>query len=243
MIIDDYSTILINLIERITAEEKDKMIAAGEKVAETIVKKGLVHVFGCGHSHMIAEETFYRAGGLVQVSPVFYEPLMLHESASLSSTLEKQEGLAHKVFSSVDFGENDILIVVSTSGVNSVPVEFADMARKNGIFVIGISSGSYLSQTPKNPLGKHLPEVCDISIDNMAPHGDACLRSQGIETAFTPVSTITSTFIINSILSSAVELCAKNGIIVPVYSSGNVPGGAERNKEFILEYKKRISSL
>lgn len=67
------------------------------------MRGGLIRVFGCGHSHILAEETFYRAGGLVPISPIFYEPLMLHESASESSVLEKREGLALTVFQRESF--------------------------------------------------------------------------------------------------------------------------------------------
>ena len=73
--------------------------------------------------HILAEETFYRAGGLACVSPVFYEPLMLDESASESSRLEKQSGLAEKLLEKAPITEKDALICVSTSGVNAVPVE------------------------------------------------------------------------------------------------------------------------
>ena len=33
-------------------------------MAECIARGGVVHVFGSGHSHMMAEEVFHRAGGL-----------------------------------------------------------------------------------------------------------------------------------------------------------------------------------
>ena len=38
---------------------------------------------GTGHSHMLAEEMFYRAGGLVRVRPILFEGLMMHASAPL----------------------------------------------------------------------------------------------------------------------------------------------------------------
>ena len=36
---------------------------------------GLVHVFGTGHSHLLAEELFYRAGGLAQINPILVDAL------------------------------------------------------------------------------------------------------------------------------------------------------------------------
>ena len=37
---------------------------AGRCTVLLIAAGGMVHVFGSGHSHMMAEEVFYRAGGL-----------------------------------------------------------------------------------------------------------------------------------------------------------------------------------
>ena len=61
--------------------------AAAEMVAETVAGGGLVHVFGTGHSHMLAEELFYRAGGLAAVNPILVEALMLHAGAEKSTLL------------------------------------------------------------------------------------------------------------------------------------------------------------
>ena len=68
--------------------------AAAELVADALAAGGVVHAFGSGHSHMLAEELFYRAGGLVHVRPILFEGLMLHASAPLSTALERMPGLA-----------------------------------------------------------------------------------------------------------------------------------------------------
>jgi len=243
MYIDDYALILTQSIENIRSNQREKIMTAAHTVANCLIGGGLVRVFGCGHSHILAEETFYRAGGLVPVSPIFYEPLMLHESASESSHLEKAEGLAEKVFESVSYGENDVLICVSTSGINAVPVEFAKLTKDAGVKVIGISSDAYLEQQPKNMLGLHLQQVCNVCVNNYAPHGDACLRLEAAEQTMIPVSTVTSTYIINSILAEAVGIASNQGFDVPLYVSGNIPGGAEKNRDLIEKYKPLISCL
>ena len=243
MLMDDYAHILISAIERIARTQKDKINAAAAMVKDTIAADGLVYVFGCGHSHVLAEETFYRAGGLACVSPIFYEPLMLHESAVLSSSLEKQERLAEKVLENYSFNNGDMLICASTSGVNAVPVELAWTVRNMGIPVVGIASDEYMSQTPHNTLDMHLQQVCDVCIDNFAPHGDACLRPEGLEVSMTPVSTVTGSYIINSILAQGAELALEAGLKVPVYMSSNVPGGKEYNRSLIERYKARIGCL
>ncbi|MEK7754337.1 MAG: SIS domain-containing protein, partial [Acidobacteriota bacterium] len=44
------------------AEQDAAICAAGDMVAAALAGGGVVHAFGTGHSHMIAEEAFYRAG-------------------------------------------------------------------------------------------------------------------------------------------------------------------------------------
>ena len=243
MLTESYAEILISAVENIKLTQKDKIIDAAKIVKKTIKNDGLIYVFGCGHSHILAEETFYRAGGLACVAPVFYEPLMLHEGAAESSRLEKLDGLAQKVFDQCPITEGDMLICSSTSGVNSVPVEFARLVKEKGIAVVVITSSAYFDQKPKNPLGEHLYKQGEVWIDNMAPHGDACLDIEGLKVPMTPVSTVTGAFIINSILAEATELAAAEGIEVPVYLSGNIPGGAEYNKALIERYSSRIKPL
>lgn len=243
MLMDDYAAILTEKISAIQTGQREKIMLAARMAAQTMLAEGLIYVFGCGHSHMLAEETFYRAGGLACVSPVFYEPLMLHESAAESSRLEKQAGLAAQVLAGLHLEKRDLVICISTSGVNAVPVEFAFAVREQGIPVIGISSQAYDSQAASNPLGRHLFEVCDLCIDNAAPHGDACLTLSGLPVKMTPVSTVTGTFILNSILAEASALLLKQGKIPPVYYSGNIPGGAEKNRQTIERFKERIRFL
>ena len=116
MLMDDYAAILTEKINTIRTEQREKIMIAARLAAQTMLADGLIYVFGCGHSHILAEETFYRAGGLACVSPVFYEPLMLHESAAESSRLEKQAGLAAQVLSGLHLEKRDLMICISTSG-------------------------------------------------------------------------------------------------------------------------------
>ena len=243
MLTKRYADILKDAIGNIADTQEEKIGKAAELVCDTLKNDGLIYVFGCGHSHMLAEETFYRAGGLACTSPVFHEPLMLHEGAAHSSYLEKQTALAERVLADCPIKKGDMLIVSSTSGTNAVPVEFARAVRERGIPVVGIVSSAYFDKKAKNPLGEHLYEQCDVFIDNMAPHGDACLEVEGLPVRMTPVSTVTGAFIINSILVEGTQLACRAGVKVPVYMSGNIEGGADFNKALIERYSPRIKCL
>ena len=168
---------------------------------------------------------------------------MLHQGAAESSRLEKQPGLAREVLKNCPATKNDIFFCLSTSGVNAVPVEAAEIIRSRGIPTVAICSSAYFDQNARSASGKHLYEVSDLWIDNKAPHGDACLLPQGAAIKTTPLSTITGAFILNSILAEATQLALAEGVDVPIYLSGNIPGGAERNKALIDRFSPRIQSL
>lgn len=243
MLLDQYADKLIGVITRLRDTQREQILAAAQLAADTICHDGIIYVFGSGHSHLLAEEVFYRAGGLACVSPMLNEPLMLHESAVKSSSLEKTHGLASKVLAEYEFGPHDLLMVISNSGVNAVPVELAVEAKEMGVKVIGISSRSCDSIAPRNKYGLHLHEAAELSIDNAVPYGDACLQPEGLETKMTPVSTVAGSYILHSILSEAVQLAVNAGAKVPIYTSANIPGGGEKNQALIDRYSPRIRCL
>jgi uncharacterized phosphosugar-binding protein len=63
-------------------------------VVESFKNGGKFYAFGSGHSHMIAEELYIRAGGLAWVHAILPPELMLHQLPTKSTFLERQEGYA-----------------------------------------------------------------------------------------------------------------------------------------------------
>lgn len=240
MIFEEYHSKLIAIFEDIKNTQGEKIMAAAELVAETIKNDGIVYIFGCGHSHLIGLDCFYRAGGLVNVSAMLDTDLMLHNGAAKSSKMEKMSGIAESVFERYCLTEKDTLIVVSTSGKNAVPCEMAKVAAENGIKNISVVSSAYFEDKTENA---KLYEISDIYIDNCVPHGDAVMDITGTEVKMGSVSTAASSFILQAVLLEAAENAAKSGKKVPIYMSGNIEGGAEFNKALIKEYMPRIKHL
>ncbi len=240
MITELYLENIISILNEIKKTQTEKMKAAAGMIAETIKNDGIIYIFGCGHSHLIALDCFYRAGGLANVSPILDTDLMLHDGGAKSSRLEKMSGIAESVFERYCLTENDMLITVSTSGKNAVPVEMAQMASKNEIKNVSVVSSAYFADKKDAPM---LYECSDIYIDNCVPHGDAVMEIEGASAKMGSVSTVASSFILQSILMEGAEIAGKEGAELPIYMSGNVDGGAEFNKKLISQYMGRVKHL
>jgi uncharacterized phosphosugar-binding protein len=138
----------------------------------------------------------------------------------------------------------DVLILVSVSGRNAVPVELAQLARERGIKVIGMTSRVYSSSvTSRHPSGRKMHDFADIILDNKAPKGDAVLESKDIPQRFNPVSGVTSTAILQALIAAAIEELLRRGIVPPVFLAGNVDGSKEYNARLIEQYRDRIFYL
>ena len=133
------------LLQEVLDTQWDAIALAAEAVAGALQSGREIHAFGSGHSHMLAEELFYRAGGLVDVRPILFEALMLHANAPLSTRLERLPGLASEILEDHRVSRGDVLLVFSNSGRNQVATELATEARDRGITVIAITSLQPLS--------------------------------------------------------------------------------------------------
>ncbi|WP_099159539.1 SIS domain-containing protein [Virgibacillus ndiopensis] len=240
--ISHYMSKINNLLERIEKEEKTAMTEGAQRIAKAIQTGGVVHLFGCGHSHILTEEVYYRAGGLVPIHPILHEPLMLHEGAVRSSELERKNNYAGTFMQEQDIREGDVMIVISTSGRNPVPVDVAHIAKENGAFVIGITSIAYSSSQPSRHVsGEHLYDAVDLVINNHAPVGDALLSHEKVKVRFSPSSTVIGSAIMNAIFAEAIGEMAENDFDPPVFLSGNIEGADEHNEQLIEKYRKRVS--
>lgn len=243
MFAEQYQSAVTNVLSAIFEQEQDRIAQAGAALADTLERDGLLYVFGCGHSHILAEELFYRAGGLAAVSPIFESSTMLHEGAMKSSEIERLSGYAPWVIARYPIQKGDCFLVVSSSGINPFAIEMAQEAAARGAMVIGISSFAYRTEASRQKDGLHLPDVCQICIDNHVPHGDATVsvRSDGSKAG--PVSTIASVAIANSIVLAACDNLRARGIEPDVFRSGNLPDGDERNHDLIQKYRFRVMHL
>ena len=219
------------------------MSNASEILADTLVHGGTIYTFGTGHSHLLAEEIFYRAGGLVKVHPILDEPLMLHVSASRSSQMERLPGYAELLINQhLGIKPNDTLIIFSNSGRNTVPIDMAMLAKGKGMRVIGLVNLRHSQNvSSRHPSGKRLFEVCDVVLDNGGCIGDASVPIGDYTVG--PTSTTVGAAILQASVCGTVAAMLKKGIQPEIFCSGNIDGGDEKNKAYIDKYADQIPML
>ena len=239
-----YISALQDLLEKIKVQQAETIRQAGILIADTLKAGGIVQAFGSGHSHMVAEEAFFRAGGMVPVNPILDRRLVFLDGALESTIAERQSGYASEILQREDVISKDVAILISNSGRNAVSVEMALELRSKGLKLIAITNVNQSRQSAsRHASGKRLFEIVDIVIDNCAPVGDAVLPlpAQYSNQHIGPVSTIAGVAIINSIMIEAASEMLRRQVPVPIFPSANLDTSDEWAIKRLLErYNDRI---
>lgn len=225
-----YLDIAADLVGRLAAAAWPQIDAAAALLTESLASGGTLHAFGSGHSHLLAEELFYRAGGLARVRPILFEGLMLHGDAPMSTTLERLPGLGAVLAEHHPMARGDVLLLASNSGANEVSCELAQLARTMGVWTIGITSLAHAtSDAGRAPGRPRLHELVDLAIDNGGGVGDAAVRVDGLTPRVGPTSTVIGAAIVNALVAETVERLVARGVTPELFTSSNVAGGDGAN--------------
>ncbi|GGO86882.1 SIS domain-containing protein [Wenjunlia tyrosinilytica] len=238
-----YFDAAIGLLQRVRDEESRNIAAAGSLIADAVAEGGRIFVTGAGHSSLPAQDVVYRAGGLALMNLLAVPGAVGVDvmPATLGSALERVDGLASAVLETSPAREGDVLVVISLSGRNSLPVEMAMKARALGLKVIAVTSVEYTKETTsRHSSGTFLKDHCDVALDSKIAVGDAELEVEGVPTRFASASTVVTSAIMQSVVASAVAGLAERGITPPMLRSGNVDGGHDWNGRIMREYGDRI---
>lgn len=236
----EYMEKMDNLLKVVYEKNKDEISKLARVVADNIKNDKIIHTFGTGHSHMIGIELFVRAGGLGNVNCILDPDVLTSPGAQRSGALEKLSGLADILFDSYTIEKGDMIFISSNSGRNAMPIEMAQRCKKEGVYTVAITNLEQSKNTVSRHIsGKKLYECVDSVLDNCVPYGDALLDIGGIKTG--PGSSITSMFILNTIISEAIKICKKENIDVQVFQSQNVDGF--NNDQIYKKYKNRVKHI
>lgn len=220
----------------VAQQESNQLMHIAKQIVKRLTKGGIIQLFGSGHSMLLAQECYYRAGGLVPVKPIHIESLMLHQGARQSSQNEKKQAFLTTYKDQLQFDDQDVCIIISTSANNPVPIDMAIYAKEAGALTISLQSLEYQHQPSRHPSGKRLEQVVDEVLNTHVPLGDGVLTVDQLQ--YAPVSTVLGATLLNALFAQIIELMHAQGTSVPVFGSSNL--GETNNDALIDQYGQRI---
>jgi len=236
----EYMNKISSILEEVYETNKETIKVAARKFADTIKEDKMIHVFGTGHSSLLAIEMYSRAGGIGNVNPISDPDTLMSPGGERSGAMERLSGLADVIYDQYDIKRGDMMIIISNSGRNAMPVEMAMRCQKEGIYTIALTS-KQISETftSRHTSGKKLYELTDLVLDNCGKYGDACIKVGEYDTG--AVSTITGAFILHTVETEATKLLVEEGFKPYIFQSQNIDG--YDNSQVINKFKPRVKHL
>jgi uncharacterized phosphosugar-binding protein len=225
----------------VAATQGEALEEAARLVADSVAAGGVLHLFGAGHSQLPALDAYVRAGGLACVNPILDPELSPARGLELAA-VERTEGRAAAILEGQDLRPGEVVVVVSNSGVNAVPVEVALGCRERGLRVVALTNLEQAKATaPRHPSGARLHELADVVIDNRCPPGDAAVALTSGERVG-PLTTVVAAAVVAALCARVAELLLAEGRRPPVLTSQNLDGvpAAERNAALLRPYLDRV---
>ena len=241
------------LLDFVENTQMDSIAATAEICADAIGSGGLVHLFGTGHSRIPVEEMFPRYGSypgfnpIVELSMTFHTQITGANGQRQAMYIERVEGLADQILANFAFGEQDAMMIFSSSGSTAVPIEMAIGARERGLPVIAVTSIAHSAANASgHSSGTRLMDHADIVIDLGTPPGDSLIEVDGPEARVGPGSTVSNIAIANEIKVQTAALLTERGALPPVLTSSAVVGSVRSAELFdaaYAEHSRRLANV
>lgn len=241
------------VLDDVESTQEGAIREAAGVFADAISGGGLVHLFGAGHSRMGVEEIFPRIGSIVGYHPIvelalsYYTNVVGTMGLAQSLFLECVDGYGECILGNYEFGPCDAALVISSTGINNVPVEVALGLKARGLPVVAITSLAHSRSVPsRHPSGRHLYEVADVVVDNCSPAGDAAVHVPGCEYPVGATSTLGTVLVAHSINGLLAEELVRRGTPPVVLGSPHFSDqdAARRNlEEYYAEFRARTRTV
>lgn len=239
----EYFDKIRKILSDVEIKEAKNILKLKDYLVETVINKNNVYIFGASHAGILTQELYYRAGGLITINPIFGQEIsLMNQPVTITSKMERLHGYGQVLASTVDFKNNDLLILHSVSGRNPVTIELAMCAKEKGVKIVALTNLKYSKAvSSRHESKKLLYEIADLVIDNHGDIGDASIFiKEGLNVG--PTSTVIGATILNSVIcETAKELLKRNIQVLPFFYSANIDGGDHKNKKVISYYQNNIN--
>lgn len=136
------------ILDTVFEKETPSINEAIHLLTKTNLEKKSVFIFGASHAGILAEEMYYRAGGMMTINAIFGREVMLDRSPiTFTSQMERLEGYGTTIAATVPFQKDDVLILHSVSGRNSIIIDMALYAKELGVKIIALTNVTYSKST------------------------------------------------------------------------------------------------
>ncbi len=241
-----YISKLAALAEKTAGENEAAFEAASKAMSDTLANKGLVHLYGSGHSVLPVQETYPRYGSYVGFNPLTDPRLMWHNILGAGGVrellwLERTENYADKFLDHQPLNEGDTIVIFGHSGSNASGIDTALYAKERGMTVIAITAKSNAAKPATHSSGKRLPHAADIVIDTGSPVEDAIVAVKGWSRPVAGSSTVLAMMMMHELVSRTAQKLADRGIELPVFASPTIAGVTLHDTDIIYgQYRERM---
>ena len=236
-------------IKEVAEKQEANIKAAAALMADAIANDRLINVYaGGGHTTLAMGEMFFRAGGLANINPLMETALSVFNQALKYLELERTVNFGASIVKYYGIKEGDVVIFFHNIGINPATIDAAMEVKKRGAKLIAVASSYWQNEMPpdhiiRHPNHKNLFDYADVCIVDYNPVGDAIVQVPGLDTPIAPVSNVVDFTIAHLLEIETVNICIARGIVPPVWSSANTPGGDEKNAAYLKKYRPRVKCL
>jgi uncharacterized phosphosugar-binding protein len=239
-----YALQLIGLLQRLVETQSETLDEVARRCADTLASGGLVHLFGSGHSVMPTLDAFPRYGSFVGFHPLTDPRLMWHNVLGPGGVkelqwLERAEGYMERFLSHEPLCRGDVVVVYSHGGRNAAGIDAAMYARDRGLTTVAVTSLANLARPAEHSSGRHLSEVCDLTVDTGAPVEDALVEVDGWGPAVGGSSTVVACVVSHEIVTRTAAELVRRGKVLPTFVSPTVPGASLASNEAVFAAHRR----
>jgi uncharacterized phosphosugar-binding protein len=241
-----YTQAIISLLTTFAETQDEVLDEVAHRCAETLRNRGLIHLFGSGHSVIPTLEAFPRYGSFVGLYPLNDPRLMWHNVLGPGGVrellwLERTENYIDKFLEHEPLESGDVLVVYSHSGKNAAGIDAALYAKKRGLYVVAVTAKSNMETAGGHSSGKRLPDVADAVIDTGVPVEDAVVWVDGWDRPLGGSSTVIASIVSHELITRTGAVLADAGVTLPTFVSPTVAGASvESNSEVFAEHARYV---
>lgn len=244
-------------VQDVMRAQEQTLLEVASRYADAIESGGLVHVYANGHSLMTVAETVVRMGALTGFRAILSDGLTSFADVvgsngiRICQSIEKYEGLGEKLLAEIDFGPQDVLVVISATGQTQAAVDIAltfNRQYPDNPLVVIASIEQSKTAPPKHSSGKTLYHVArdakyGYHLDNGMPYGDVSVTVERTQETYQvcPVSSVGAITVTQCLNELTIRELDRRGVKHTVLQNMHLGQTQVNYDEWLRDQRKRYA--